>query len=82
MKQTPTMSSRAACIAKWPMAPKWPLLCTVTTPTPTRRALSMARRIARDPTMMPRRLPASITAAAGASRSIRQPGLGSSLPAR
>jgi hypothetical protein len=68
------MSSCAACIAKWPMAPKCPLLYTVTTPTPTRRAFSMARRIAFGPTMMPSRLPASITAVAGASRSIRQPG--------
>jgi len=26
VKQTPTMSSCAACIAKWPIAPKCPLL--------------------------------------------------------
>ncbi|HKA61876.1 MAG TPA: hypothetical protein VKH83_05590 [Methylomirabilota bacterium] len=81
VKQTPTMSAIAACIAKWPMAPKCPALCTVTTPTPTRRALSMASRIAFGPTMMPRRLPASITAVPGDSRSIVQPGRGSSLPA-
>jgi hypothetical protein len=52
-----------------------------TTPTPTARALSMASRIAFGPTMMPRRFSASITAVAGASRSIRQPGWGLSLPA-
>ena len=82
MKHTPTMSAWAACIAKWPIAPKCPLLCTVTIPTPTLRAFSMARRIAFGPTMMPRRFSASITAVPGASRSILQPGRGSSLPAR
>ena len=81
VKHTPTMSCMAACMAKWPMAPKCPLLRTVTTPTPTACALSMASRIAFGPTMMPRRFSASITAVAGASRSIRQPGWGLSLPA-
>jgi hypothetical protein len=63
------------------MAPKWPLLCTATTPTPTARAFSIASRIARGPTMMPSRRSASITAVPGDSRSTRHPGRGSSLPA-
>ena len=82
VKQTPIMSCSAACIAKCPMAPKWPLLYTVTMPTPTARALSMARRMALGPTMMPSRRSASITAVPGDSRTSRQPGRGSSLPAR
>jgi hypothetical protein len=57
-------------------------LCTVTIPTPTLRAFSMASRIAFGPTMMPRRFSASITAVPGASRSSFQPGRGSSFPAR
>src|SRR6267142_898399 len=44
------------------MAPKCPLLYTVTTPTPTVRAFSIARRIAFGPTMIPSRRSASITA--------------------
>jgi len=82
VKHTPTMSAAAACIAKWPIAPKCPLLWTVTTPTPTVRAFSIASRIALGPTMMPSRRSASITAVPGDSRSIRKPGRGSSLPAR
>jgi hypothetical protein len=53
----------------------------VTTPTPTARALAMASRIALGPTMMPSRRSASMTAVPGDSRTSRQPGFGSSLPA-
>jgi len=81
VKQTPTMFCSAACIAKWPIAPKWPLLNTVTTPTPTLRAFSTASRIAFGPMMIPSLRSASITAVPGDSRTIRQPGRGSSLPA-
>jgi hypothetical protein len=56
-------------------------LYTVTIPTPTFLAFSMARRMAFGPTMMPSRRSASITAVPGASRTIFQPGRGSSLPA-
>ena len=55
---TPTMSSLAAIIAWWPIAPEWPELKTVTTPTPTRRALSIAMRISRGPRMVTRPLSA------------------------
>jgi hypothetical protein len=55
-------------------------LYTVTTPTPTFFAFSMARRIALGPTMMPRRFSASITAVPGVWRTSRYPGLGSSWP--
>jgi len=56
-------------------------LYTVTTPTPTARAFSIASRIAFGPTMMPSRRSASITAVPGDWRTTRQPGRGSSLPA-
>jgi hypothetical protein len=56
-------------------------LYTVTTPTPTARALSTARRIAFGPTMTPSRRSASITAVPGDCRVMRQPGAGFSFPA-
>ena len=82
VKQTPTMLRSAAIRAWWPMAPKWPLLYTLTTPTPTFAALSMASRMARGPVMRPRRRSPSMTAVPGVSRSSRQPGAGLSLPSR
>ena len=77
---TPTMSSLAAIIAWWPMAPEWPELKTETTPTPTWRALSMAMRISRGPRMVTSPLSQSTVAVPGASRIVRTLGRGLSVP--
>ena len=72
---TPTMSCRAASMAKCPTAPRWPQLDTLTIPVPNRLAFSIAISMRLRPMEIPRARSASMVAVACASRMTRQSGL-------
>jgi len=82
VKQTPTNVLLGGLHREVADGAEWPALYTVTTPTPTARAFSMASASPSIRTMMPSRRSPSITAVAGDCRTMRHPGRGSSLPAR
>ena len=63
----PIMSCASACVEYTPAAPKCRLFATVTHPEPTARAFSMARFMARTPTLSPSPPSASIVAVEGDS---------------
>ena len=75
------MQPRSAAIAEYtPAAPKWLELTTETTATPISRHLSTARFIACADTAWPKPLPASISAVAADSRTIRNSERGRTWP--